>query len=256
MLCSITTDVHYWVYLKNDRFTNARYCYYSHVSWQCTDNFVYSENLLRCRLIKRIITCQVLMNHVSVGTCKCKLQLRSKFASEIHINISYLKIAIFRNADLCGESESIGKDDDKKFFCVGCTSLRAYRNVWLCGQCVETQGHSVEKWCFCTDSYYIVQFKESSWGIVQCFTVVILKEKRKKKSFTWLFNNVNSCTSCRQSFKALNILTVHFIYVRKILRYKINTKIKNNMEKFATKNTCQRLDLHCWVCRTDVFKKV
>jgi len=30
----------------------------------------------------------------------------------------------------------------------------------------------------------------------------------------------------------------------------------NNMEKFRTKNTCQRLDLHCWVCRTDVFKKV
>jgi hypothetical protein len=61
------------------------------------------------------------------------LQLRSKFASEIHINISYLNITIFRNRDLLGESESIGKDDDKKFCCVGCTALRAYRNLWLCG---------------------------------------------------------------------------------------------------------------------------
>lgn len=49
--------------------------------------------------------------------------------------------------------------------------------------------------------------------------------ERKKKKVTWLFNNVNSCTACRQTFKALNILTVHFIYVRKILRYKINKKV-------------------------------
>lgn len=71
------------------------------------------------------------MNHVSVGTCMCVLQLRSKFASEIHINISYLNIAVFRIADLRGESECIGKDDDKKVCCVGCTALRAYRNLWL-----------------------------------------------------------------------------------------------------------------------------
>jgi hypothetical protein len=61
------------------------------------------------------------------------LQLRSKFASEIHINVSYLNIIIFRNTDFLGELESIGKDDDKQFCCVGCTALRAYRNLWLRG---------------------------------------------------------------------------------------------------------------------------
>jgi hypothetical protein len=43
---------------------------------------------------------QMLMDHVSVGTRICVLQLRSEFATEVHINISYLNITIFRNIDL------------------------------------------------------------------------------------------------------------------------------------------------------------